>query len=85
MTPLESCPHQADRDILEHIVYDFGDTAMMEALRPSIEEAFPIQSQVGAGAYTPAAGRAVGPWRTSVCACVCVCISPAGPLPLGRA
>jgi hypothetical protein len=27
-------------------VYDFGDTAMMEALRPSIEEAFPIQSQV---------------------------------------
>lgn len=37
---------QADKDILEHIVYDFGDTAMMEALRPSIEEAFPIQSQV---------------------------------------
>lgn len=27
-------------------MYDFGDTAMMEALRPSIEEAFPIQSQV---------------------------------------
>ena len=35
----------ADRDILEHIVYDLGDTEMMEALRPSIEEAFPIQSQ----------------------------------------
>lgn len=27
-------------------MYDFGDTTMMEALRPSIEEAFPIQSQV---------------------------------------
>ena len=26
-------------------MYDFGDTAMMEALRPSIEEAFPIQTQ----------------------------------------
>lgn len=35
----------ADRDILEHIVYDFGDTEMMEALRPSIEEALPINSQ----------------------------------------
>lgn len=36
---------QADKDILEHIVYDFKDTAMLEALRPSIEEAFPIQDQ----------------------------------------
>jgi DNA-directed RNA polymerase II subunit RPB2 len=35
----------ADRDILQHVVYDFGDTEMMEALRPSIEEAFPIQTQ----------------------------------------
>ena len=35
----------ADKDILQHVVYDFGDTAMMEALRPSLEEAFPIQSQ----------------------------------------
>lgn len=40
---------QADKDILEHIVYDFGDNEMMEALRPSIEEAFPIQTQVGTG------------------------------------
>ena len=44
--PAGVCHAQADKDILEHIVYDFGDTAMMEALRPSIEEAFPIQSQV---------------------------------------
>jgi DNA-directed RNA polymerase II subunit RPB2 len=36
---------QSDRDILEHIVYDFGDHEMMEALRPSIEEAQPIHSQ----------------------------------------
>ncbi len=50
--PLHSLPprpRQADKDILEHIVYDFGDTGMMEALRPSIEEAFPIQSQVRRG------------------------------------
>ena len=35
----------ADKDILEHIVYNFDDVEMMEALRPSIEEAFPVQSQ----------------------------------------
>lgn len=35
----------ADKDILQHVVYDFNDTEMMEALRPSIEEAFPIQTQ----------------------------------------
>ncbi|CAH1428945.1 unnamed protein product [Lactuca virosa] len=35
----------ADKDILEHICYDFADTQMMELLRPSLEEAFVIQSQ----------------------------------------
>ena len=35
----------ADKDILEHICYDFSDTAMMELLRPSLEEAFVIQNQ----------------------------------------
>ena len=35
----------ADKDILEHIVYDFGDDEMMGLLRPSIEEAMVIQSQ----------------------------------------
>ena len=35
----------ADKDILEHIVYDLGDNEMMEMLRLSIEEAFVIQSQ----------------------------------------
>lgn len=35
----------SDRDILEHIVYSFEDNEMMEALRASIEESQPIQSQ----------------------------------------
>lgn len=38
-------PVQSDKDILSHIVYDFSDYEMMEALRPSIEEAAPITSQ----------------------------------------
>lgn len=44
----------SDRDILEHIVYSFEDNEMMEALRPSIEESQPIQSQeVGAQLLWP--------------------------------
>lgn len=35
----------ADKDILEHICYDFNDVQMMELLRPSLEEAFVIQNQ----------------------------------------
>ena len=35
----------ADRDILEHICYDFKDKKMMEMLKPSLEEAFAIQDQ----------------------------------------
>lgn len=35
----------ADKDILEHICYDFSDCQMMELLRPSLEEAFVIQNQ----------------------------------------
>ncbi|KNC80151.1 DNA-directed RNA polymerase II subunit RPB2 [Sphaeroforma arctica JP610] len=35
----------ADRDILEHIVYDFGDEQMIEMLKPSLEEAFVVQLQ----------------------------------------
>jgi len=38
----------ADRDVLEHIVYDFGDTEMMERLRPSLDEAFVVQNQTTA-------------------------------------
>lgn len=36
----------ADRDIIEHIVYDFEDDEMMERFRPSLEEASPIQNQI---------------------------------------
>ncbi|KAK9837485.1 hypothetical protein WJX81_006043 [Elliptochloris bilobata] len=50
----------ADRDILEHIVYDFGDTEMMEALRPSIEEALPINSQEVALDYIGKRGSSIG-------------------------
>lgn len=35
----------ADKEILEHICYDFNDAQMMELLRPSLEEAFVIQNQ----------------------------------------
>ena len=34
----------ADKDILEHIFYAFSDAAMMELLRPSLEEDFVIQN-----------------------------------------
>lgn len=35
----------ADREILEHICYDFSDAELMERFRPSLEEAFVIQQQ----------------------------------------
>jgi len=35
----------ADRDILEHIVYDFSDPSLMELIRPSLEEGFPVQNR----------------------------------------
>uniref|UniRef100_A0A0N5BX22 DNA-directed RNA polymerase subunit beta n=1 Tax=Strongyloides papillosus TaxID=174720 RepID=A0A0N5BX22_STREA len=34
-----------DRDILEHIIYDFNDPEMMEMVKPSLDEAFVIQDQ----------------------------------------
>ena len=34
-----------DRDILQHICYDFNDTQMLEMLKPCIEEAFVIQDR----------------------------------------
>jgi|TARA_B100001540_G_scaffold265557_1_gene246143 DNA-directed RNA polymerase II subunit RPB2 len=53
----------ADKDILEHVVYDFGDHEMMTLLRPSIEEAFVIQSQAVALDYIGKRGSAVGVTR----------------------
>ncbi len=35
----------ADKDILEHVCYDFSDTSTMELFQPSLEEAFVIQNQ----------------------------------------
>ncbi|KAM3172814.1 DNA-directed RNA polymerase II subunit RPB2 [Hymenolepis weldensis] len=35
----------ADRDILEHIIYDFEDNEMREMIKPSLDEAFCIQDQ----------------------------------------
>ena len=48
----------ADKDILEHIVYDFGDAEMMERFRPSLEEASPVQSQLVALDYIGKRGSA---------------------------
>ncbi|KAF6145425.1 hypothetical protein GIB67_032548 [Kingdonia uniflora] len=50
----------ADKDILEHICYDFSDTQMMELLRPSLEEAFVIQNQQVALDYIGKRGSTVG-------------------------
>lgn len=35
----------SDRDILEHIIYDFDDQEMMEMVKPSLDEAFVVQEQ----------------------------------------
>ncbi|KAL2632234.1 hypothetical protein R1flu_016920 [Riccia fluitans] len=53
----------ADKDILEHICYDFSDNAMMELLRPSLEEAFVIQNQQVALDYIGKRGSTVGVTR----------------------
>lgn len=50
----------ADKDILEHICYDFSDAAMMELLRPSLEEAFVIQNQQVALDYIGKRGSTIG-------------------------
>ncbi|GBG89761.1 hypothetical protein CBR_g49614 [Chara braunii] len=50
----------ADKDILEHICYDFNDTAMMELLRPSLEDAFVIQNQQVALDFIGKRGSTVG-------------------------
>jgi DNA-directed RNA polymerase II subunit RPB2 len=56
----------ADKEILQHIVYDFADVEMMDLLRPSIEEAAHVTSEEVAldwiarrvtAAFTPKAKR----------------------------
>ncbi|XP_073154584.1 DNA-directed RNA polymerase II subunit RPB2-like [Henckelia pumila] len=53
----------ADKDILEHICYDFNDVQMMELLRPSLEEAFVIQNQQVALDYIGKRGSTIGVTR----------------------
>ena len=53
----------ADRDILEHIVYDFTDSDMMEKFRPSLEEAFVVQNQTVALDFLGRRGRAMNVGR----------------------
>ena len=50
----------ADRDILEHIAYDLADGALLELLKPCIEEAFPIQDQSSALDFIGRRGMTVG-------------------------
>lgn len=53
----------ADREILEHIVYDFRDQRMMELLKPSLEEAFVIQDQNVALDFIGKRGTQIGVTR----------------------
>ncbi|XP_051176598.1 DNA-directed RNA polymerase II subunit RPB2 [Leptopilina boulardi] len=50
----------ADRDILEHIIYDFDDPEMMEMVKPSLDEAFSIQEQNVALDFIGARGAKAG-------------------------
>jgi DNA-directed RNA polymerase II subunit RPB2 len=49
-----------DGDILQHIVYDFSDRALIELLQPSLEEAFVIHDQMIALDYIGKRGTTVG-------------------------
>ncbi|GBG87225.1 hypothetical protein CBR_g45284 [Chara braunii] len=54
----------ADKDILEHILYDnVVDPAMTELLRPSLEDAFVIQNQMVALDFIAKRGSTVGATR----------------------
>jgi DNA-directed RNA polymerase II subunit RPB2 len=53
----------ADRDILEHICYDFNDYQMLDMLKPCIEEAFVIQDKDVALDFIGRRGTTVGVTR----------------------
>eukprot|EP01101_Sappina_pedata_P001711 TRINITY_DN1178_c0_g2_i1.p1 TRINITY_DN1178_c0_g2~~TRINITY_DN1178_c0_g2_i1.p1 ORF type:complete len:835 (-),score=308.38 TRINITY_DN1178_c0_g2_i1:666-3119(-) len=57
MTVFRALGFVSDRDILEHICYDFSDSEMMELLRPSLEEAYVISDRATALDYI---GRRTG-------------------------
>jgi DNA-directed RNA polymerase II subunit RPB2 len=52
-----------DRDILEHIIYDFDDQELMEMLKPSLDEAFVVQEQSVALNFIGARGARPGVTR----------------------
>ena len=51
---------RSDKSILEHICYDSNDKSMMEVMRPSLEEGFPIQNQEVALDFIGKRGNTVG-------------------------
>merc|ERR1719163_1744886 len=53
----------ADKDILERIVYDFSDIAMLAACRNSIEDSSPINTQEMALDYIAKRGPTMGATR----------------------
>lgn len=55
--------YTADRDIIEHIVYDLSDDEMMARLRPSLDEASPVQNQIVALDYIGKRGSAINVGR----------------------
>eukprot|EP00026_Physarum_polycephalum_P001110 Phypoly_transcript_01111.p1 GENE.Phypoly_transcript_01111~~Phypoly_transcript_01111.p1 ORF type:complete len:1127 (+),score=213.78 Phypoly_transcript_01111:267-3647(+) len=50
----------ADKEILDHIVYEFNDHEMLELMKPSLEEAFVIQNQNVALDFIGKRGTTVG-------------------------
>ena len=52
--------HVSDRDILEHIIYDFDDMEMMEKIKPSLDESFVIQDDILALDFIGARGNNPG-------------------------
>lgn len=50
----------ADKEILDHIVYEFHDHEMLELMKPSLEEAFVIQNQNVALDFIGKRGSTVG-------------------------
>jgi len=53
----------SDKEILDHICYDFEDSEMMELLRPSLEEAYWIQEEELALDFIGKRGDSVGALR----------------------
>lgn len=53
----------SDRDILEHIIYDFDDPEMMEMVKPSLDEAFVIQASKLRFGVRTVIGFRNKPWR----------------------